>query len=47
MIEEKKIDAPIIKHVYKALWQGESAKDMALALMALPMMEETHGLSSP
>lgn len=33
MIQEKSISAPILEHVYKLLWKGESAADLAMGLM--------------
>lgn len=44
MIQEKSISAPILEHVYKLLWKGESAADLAMGLMMLPMMEEKEGM---
>ena len=45
MCEERKIDAPILEHVYRLLWKGESAAELAQALMSLPMMEEKEGMA--
>ena len=33
-----------LEHVYKLLWNDESAADLARALMELPMMEEQEGM---
>ena len=33
-----------MEHVYKLLWNGESARDLSVALMELPMMEEHEGV---
>ncbi|ORY88607.1 6-phosphogluconate dehydrogenase [Leucosporidium creatinivorum] len=46
MVQERNLHAPILEHVYRLLWKGESAKDLAKALMELPMMEEKEGMSS-
>ena len=41
------ISAPILEHVYKLLWDGGSASELAKGLMELPMMEETAWMASP
>lgn len=43
MVTQRELDAPILKEVYKLLWQGESAKECAERLMSLPMRSEVHG----
>lgn len=45
MIKEKDISAPILEHVYRLLWQGESAADLARGLMTLPRMGEMDGMA--
>jgi glycerol-3-phosphate dehydrogenase len=45
MTRERNISAPILEHVYRLLWEGGSAKELAEGLMNLPMMEEMTGVS--
>lgn len=47
MIKAKELHAPILEHVYRLLWQGESAKELARSMMELPMVGEHDGLSTP
>ncbi|KDE02643.1 hypothetical protein MVLG_06802 [Microbotryum lychnidis-dioicae p1A1 Lamole] len=44
MVKEKGIDAPILEHVYRCLWEGETAGEMAKRLMSLRMMSEMEGI---
>ncbi|SCV67316.1 BQ2448_5962 [Microbotryum intermedium] len=44
MVKEKGIDAPILEHVYRCLWEGETAGEMAKKLMSLRMMSEMEGI---
>lgn len=44
LVHAKQIHAPILEHVYRLLWEGESAPDLAKALMQLPILDEHEGL---
>lgn len=44
MVKKRGLDAPILEHVYKLLWESGSAVELAMALMKLPMIDEKAGM---